>query len=220
MQDSVISRLTKCFVTSDEQLMWRVQATGDGNAFARLVERWHEPIHRLCTRLTGDAHRAEDLAQEAFLRLFSHRRDYQAKARFSTFLWRIAVNLCHDERRRRGRRRETSLEDRDENEVSFLEVLSSEDPLPDAAAEFQERVESVRQALLQLSEHYRVVVVLRHYEDLKFHEIAEVLGLPVGTVKSRMAEALSQLHHLMRSVLADANAPQDIHRIYRSSKRL
>jgi RNA polymerase sigma-70 factor, ECF subfamily len=78
----------------------------------------------------------------------------------------------------------------------------------------------VREALLQLPEHYRVVVVLRHYEDLKFHEIAEVLGLPEGTIKSRMAEALNQLHRLMGSALADHTAPQGIHRICRPVKKL
>ena len=82
---------------SDEQAMWRVQTQDDPAAFATLMRRWQEPIRRLCERMTGDHHRAEDLAQEAFTRVFARRKDYQPQGKFSTFLWRIALNLCHDD---------------------------------------------------------------------------------------------------------------------------
>src|SRR5258707_13493534 len=91
---------------TDEDAMWQVKIHADHQEFARLVRRWEEPIRRLCTRMTGDPHRGEDLKQEAFLRVFEKRKDYQPKGRFSTFLWRIALNLCYDELRRQKRRRE------------------------------------------------------------------------------------------------------------------
>lgn len=192
--------MTWPFSLTDEQAMWRVQTADDHAAFARLVERWEGPIQRLCARMTGDLHRAEDLAQEAFTRVFSRRRDFEPSSRFSTWLWRIALNLCHDELRRRQRRPEWSLDAAGDSEAP-----GGADSVPDAApspAELTERLEQaelVRRALLRLPETHRTVVVLRHYEGLKFAEIAEVLGIPEGTVKSRLFDALERLAVLLGS---------------------
>jgi len=189
-------RMKLPFQASDEQVMWRVQAAADAVAFAELVRRWEKPIQRLCTRMTGDVHRAEDLSQEAFTRVFSRRQDFVSTARFSTWLWRIAVNLCHDELRRRNRRAEVALET--DGGESGETTPRRDEPVatgqgPDESLHSLERAEWVRRAVLSLPEHYRAVVVLRHYEGLRFVEIAEVLGIPEGTVKSRMAEGLAQL---------------------------
>ncbi|MHB8520811.1 MAG: RNA polymerase sigma factor [Limisphaerales bacterium] len=181
------------FAISDEQAMWRVQTQDDPQAFARLVERWQGPIRGLCARMTGDVHRGEDLAQETFARLFAHRKDYQPSAKFSTYLWRIALNRCYDELRRIGRRDETSLDAEGGEAIAALQAFVAGDPAPDARLVEAERADLVRQALLRLPETHRTVVVLRHYEGLKFREIAGVLDIPEGTVKSRMAEGLSQL---------------------------
>lgn len=181
---------------TDEQAMWRVQRHHDPQAFAEIVRRWEEPIRRLGLRMLGDVHRAEDVAQEAFARVFSHRRDYDPTARFSTWLWRIAVNLCRDELRRRERRPEQSLEASGVEEGGW--GVEAAGPTPSEAMEGEERAEVVRGTLLRLPEAYRVVVALRHYEGLKFSEIADVLGLPEGTVKSRMAEALDRLEGMLR----------------------
>ena len=86
--------------------MSRVKSHDDEREFARLMKRWEEPIRRLCTRMTGDPHRGEDLKQDTFLRLFEKRKQYEPSGRFSTFLWRIALNICYDEIRRQKRRRE------------------------------------------------------------------------------------------------------------------
>src|SRR5688572_33362247 len=94
------------FVVSDEQAMWRVQAQNDALAFAQLVRRWEKPVQNLCARMIGDTHRAEDLAQDIFARIFSKRAEYRPTAKFSTWLWRIALNRCYDELRREQLRRE------------------------------------------------------------------------------------------------------------------
>src|SRR5580658_4624173 len=88
---------------SDEQAMWRVQNEEDQAAFAQLVKRWEGPIVRLCARMTGDLQRGEDLKQETFARVFARRKDFRPDARFSSWLWRIALNLCYDDLRRRYR---------------------------------------------------------------------------------------------------------------------
>src|SRR6185369_2589337 len=86
---------------SDEQAMEDGRADGSPAAFALLVSRWELPIRRLCRRMTGDAHRAEDLSQETFARVFASRHGFENGRKFSTWIWRIAINLCLEEGRRR-----------------------------------------------------------------------------------------------------------------------
>jgi RNA polymerase sigma-70 factor (ECF subfamily) len=201
MASSLFSMLPSLLTITDEQAMWRVKMDDDPQAFARLVERWQGPIQRLCIKMLGDAHRAEDLTQEAFARVFARRKDYEPAGRFSTFLWRIALNLCYDELRKIKRRGESSLEGGadERGETDFMADIAG----PDLQVVADERAEHVRRALLQIPEPYRVVVVLRHYEGLKFREIGEVLDIPEGTVKSRMVEALNQLSRLLKPLVSD-----------------
>jgi RNA polymerase sigma-70 factor (ECF subfamily) len=198
------------FSSTDEQAMWRVRTDDDPQAFAQLVERWQRPIQSLCTRMTGDAHRGEDLAQETFARLFARRKNYQPTGKFSTFLWRMALNICYDELRKLKRRRESSLDDHDDDSAPF--DFETDEPSPDSRLVENERAEAVRDALVQIAEPYRVVVVLRHYEGLKFREIGDVLGIPEGTVKSRMSEALTQLSRLLNPVILEPKqSPERTH---------
>ena len=181
---------------TDEEAMLRVKVHGDHRDFARLVERWEKPILRLCARMTGD--RGEDLKQETFMRLFEKRQDYQPGGRFSTYLWRIALNLCYDELRRRGRRGDF-MPIGDEETVR---EQPADGPGPDLNAAQMEEGEFVRRALMQLPETYRAVLVLRHYEGMKLAKIAEVLEIPEGTVNSRMAEALARLSRILEPRLS------------------
>jgi len=183
--------------------MWRVQTQDDHAAFALLVERWREKIRRLGIRMTGNPQTADDLAQEVFARVFDKRRDFRAASKFSTWLWRIAVNRCCDELRRPANRAATESLD-DENSTVVLDINVADARTPREALARQEEAELVRQALMQLPENYRAVLVLRHYENLKLREIAEVLELPEGTVNSRMAEALVQLTRLLEPAFAPA----------------
>jgi len=206
MRTAPFASVRSLFAITDEQAMWRVQSQDDERAFSQLVGRWEGPIQRLCARMTGDIHRGEDLAQETFTRVFAKRNDYQPSGKFSTWLWRIALNLCYDELRRRRRRDESSLDAMCGEAMATLEVFVAREPAPDKSLVDQERSELVRKALMQLTETYRTVLVLRHYEDLKFREIAEVLEVPEGTVKSRMAEALTQMSRLLKPMLADSHS--------------
>jgi RNA polymerase sigma-70 factor (ECF subfamily) len=206
------------FSVSDERAMWRVRMEDDEQAFARLVRRWEGPIQRLCARMAGDTHRGEDLAQETFARVFARRKDYQPNGRFSTWLWRIALNLCYDELRRRQRREESSLDDALGGTMTDLATLAAPEAGPDRTLAEQERGQMVRQALNQLPETYRTVLVLRHYESLKFGEIADVLAVPEGTVKSRMAEALTRMSRLLKTRLTvpRVNDPKTDHELKES----
>jgi RNA polymerase sigma-70 factor (ECF subfamily) len=202
MSASRFPALKSLFAPTDEQLMWRVQMTGDPGAFGELVRRWEAPIQRLCARLTGDGHRAEDLAQEIFTRVFMHRAAFQQGARFSTYLWRVALNHTYSDLRKPRHRRETLLEaPPDGAEPMHLKLKDDGAPAPDEALARRETGDAVRRALAELPESLRTLLVLRHYEGLKFREIAEVLDLPEGTVKTRMTEALSEMARRLRRTL-------------------
>src|SRR5438477_2056451 len=203
MRTASFASIRALLAITDEQAMWRVQRQDDEAAFAQIVRRWEGPVQRLCMRMTCDAHRGQDLAQETFVRVFAKRKDYQSSGKFSTWLWRIALNLCYDELRRRKRREESSLDDVRGEAVAALETFVAPEAAPDKSLVAQEQGELVRMALTQLSETYRTVLVLRHYENLKFREIADVLDVPEGTVKSRMAEALTQMSRLLKPMLTD-----------------
>jgi len=179
----------------DNAAMLSLRHTNDPRAFSSLVDRWRAPILRLCTRMTGDRHLAEDLTQETFARVLAHAGEFRRGSRFSTYLWRIALNLCRDEHRRDERRGARA-------ECDGTGLVADDAP-PDALAAGHEQAEMVRTALGRLPDHYRSVVVLRHYEGLKFREIAQVLAIPEGTVKSRMAEALNRLGDMLGPALDD-----------------
>ena len=202
MKGLAFSTLSLLCSRTDEEAMWRVRTHDDHHEFSRLVKRWEEPIRRLCTRMTGDPHRAEDLRQETFLRLFERRKEYQVTGRFSTYLWRIALNLCDDELRRQERRLEFVRDPEPGEAASEAPDGVAEGPGPDTQAAQQEEGELVRQALGRLPEIYRTVLVLRHYEDMKLAKIAEILEIPEGTVNSRMAEALARLSRMLEPKLA------------------
>ena len=220
MLKKTIEEVTSWFSMTDEQAMWRARQGADLHAFGVLVERWRQRIHSLCLRMTGCPHRAEDLTQEVFIRIFDRRQAYDPAQRFSSWLWRIALNICYDDLRRVQRRRELPLEE-DAGEggtVVRLEVVDS--ATPHDRLQQREEAELVRNALLQLPEIYRTVLVLRHYENLKLREIADVLEIPDGTVNSRMAEGLAQLTRLLEPEFGKKSARQPRERGSISPKEL
>lgn len=196
-----LSHLSGLFSLSDEQAMLRVQKQNDPRAFAILVHRWESWTKMFCTRFTGDVHRGEDLAQEVFAQILAHRNDYRHEGRFAAYLRRIAYNACCDWHRRTKRFRESTLSGAD-CDRTVCDVASAAPVLsPDAIMAKEEQAEAVRKALFRLPEHYRHVIILRHYEGLRFREIAELLDLSPGTVRSRMAEALTRLARILKPVL-------------------
>lgn len=199
--------LANLFAPSDEQNMWRVQTSGDPEAFARVVNRWQDPIHRLCARMTGDAVRAEDLTQEIFTKVFTRAKDFQPTAKFSTWLWRIALNHCYDELRRTKRRSESSLDLNADTAPEFISLA----PTPDAQTASDEECALVRATLLRLPEISRTVLALRYCEGLKLREISEILDLPESTIHSRIAVALTQITRLLEPSFRDPADPRPKH---------
>lgn len=173
---------------SDEQLMAAAMA-GDQMALAVLVTRYHTPLLGYLSRLAGgDRPLAEDLSQETFVRVL-RQRTYSGDRPFKPWLYRIATNLARDHYRTAEVRQRGAT---GEDAQSLLEISDS-DPGPEARALAAEQGGEVRAALAQLSEEYRVVVVLRFYQGFSLHEIAETLQIPLGTVKSRLSVGLHRL---------------------------
>jgi RNA polymerase sigma-70 factor (ECF subfamily) len=197
--------IASVFSSSDEQAMARLQTRNDHHAFAQLVRRWEQPIVRLCAKMTGDSWRAEDLKQEAFARVFTKRGEFVPGMRFSTWLWRIALNLCYDELRKVHRRGESSLEIVHEESRGAGADLAAEESAPDGNAVAAEESELVRRALLRLPETLRSVLVLRFCEELKLREIGEILALPESTVRYRLAEGLTQITRLLEPTFGRPN---------------
>lgn len=172
---------------TDEELVLRFQA-GDESAFETMVARWNEPVLQLATRLTGDLEEAKDVRQMALLRIYQSLRGFEGRARVSTWVWRVVLNLCRDKKRNaavRSRTLEASVREREGDYV--LEETGFH------VARDRELAGIVAKAVLELPAPEREVVVLRHYHDLAFPAIAEILGSPVTTVKSRMTRGLTLL---------------------------
>ena len=171
----------------------RKAANGDRDAFDQLVERYQTQVYNLCLRMVGVREDALDLAQEAFLRAWKGLPYFQFGASFSTWLYRLTSNVCIDFLRAQKRRSVVSitfLDDRDEEKELDL-------PDPAAGPEDQaiqtERRELITRAMNDLPVEYRQVLSLRVLQDLSYAEIAELLDIKEGTVKSRIARAREQL---------------------------
>jgi RNA polymerase sigma-70 factor (ECF subfamily) len=163
---------------------------GDPVAFEQLVRRWQQPVTRFLFHITGQAELALDLCQEVFLRLWLHRQRYRQTGAFSVWLYRIALNVARDALRRQ-RRQKRAL-------PAPGAVPSVVAPAVDALCARAECSRLVIQALAQLPEPLRVVVVLRHYEGMSFEDIARLLKKPASTIKSRFSAALLRLRQLLQ----------------------
>ncbi len=176
----------------DESLLERARQ-GDSGAFTLLVERYQDELYTMALRLLGVPADAADVVQETFLRAYMRLPELRAVS-VRGWLYRVAVNAARDVQRRAVRRPADPLED---SEGKVLELRSPEAG-PEAAAEAQERAGAIREALLALPADFRVAVVLRDVNDLSYEEIAEVLRVPLGTVKSRLSRARTLLAAALR----------------------
>ena len=182
---------------SDEALMLQLQ-TGDLRSFDTLVKRWEKPLLNYCYRMVNDIALAEDLRQEVFLRIYRSAKKYRPTAQFSTWMYRIATNLCLDTLAKQQRRKETPIAAYLESESESLdEKLVDPSDTPDAAVVKKETESRVRSVLVRLPEDQRIVVIMRHYNGMKFREIAEILEYPISTVKSRMAAGMTRLSQML-----------------------
>lgn len=186
---------------SDEDLLRRSRTTGDASAFESLVHRYEHELFNYLRRYLGSAEMAEDVFQATFLQVHLKKEHFEEGRRFRPWLYTIATNQAIDAQRRNRRHRMVSLDHRTggEDDVgSLVEMLSGTVQTADDQFEAEEAREWVRSAVDDLPETLRSALVLVYHQGMKYKEAAEVLGIPVGTVKSRLHAALLKLNESWR----------------------
>lgn len=196
-QHSQTMQRTNTAPRTDEQLLLDYRQHGDRNAFDELVRRYERELYSYLRRYLGDAEMAEDVFQGTFLQVHLKCDQFDARRRFRPWLYRVATNQAIDAQRRNRRHQNTSLEQNREYGNSLngtlRDILTSSDLEPDAAAARGERRDWIRDEVNRLPDALRGVVALVYYQGLKYREAASVLGVPTGTVKSRLHTALQRL---------------------------
>jgi RNA polymerase sigma-70 factor (ECF subfamily) len=176
--------------TTDEELVARSQG-GDLESFNQLVRRWERPIYALAYRVIGREEDARDVCQEAFFRAYRSLGGFKGQAKFSSWLYRITLNLCRDWIRRERR---TPVVQAPEG-VDVIELASEQGPT-EAIEDLVGRhdiTRAVARAMRSLSEDQRTAIILKEYQGMTFQEIADLLGCPLSTVKTRLYQGLTVL---------------------------
>jgi RNA polymerase sigma-70 factor (ECF subfamily) len=192
----------------EDKLIERLVAR-DERAFNELVRTYERRVHALVVRMIGNKQEAEDLAQEVFVQVFKAIGSFRGESKLSTWVFRIAVNLC--------RNRAKYLKSRHAGEQDEIEALAERVPMTEARHATVSRVERpdemvagrqietiVREAIMQLDETFRGCLVLRDVEELSYEEIGEITNLPPGTVKSRIFRARAMLKELVEAKLGES----------------
>ena len=201
--------------STDEELATQA-AAGDAGAFDQLVGRWERQIYFLAYRMLGREEDARDVTQEAFLRAFRGLKGFRGQAKFSSWLYRIALNLCRDWLRRE--RRGGAVQPSEGFELNEQAIV---DPINESVEDLLVRRDlgrAVSKEMAALSQEQRTVIVLKEYHGLTFREIADVLGCPVSTAKTRLYQGLTVLRGRLENSGVAASALG--YRTLSSSQRL
>lgn len=192
---------------TDEDLVARAQG-GDLDSFNQLILRWERPIYALAYRVIGREEDARDVCQDTFLRAFRALPGFKGEAKFSSWVYRIALNLCRDWMRRQ--RRSPTVQS---PEGTDLEELAAEHGPAESIEDLVARRQLsavVAEAMALLPEEQRTAIVLKEYQGMTFQEIADIQGCPLSTVKTRLYQGLSVLR---RQLEKSGSAPQLVRRV-------
>jgi RNA polymerase sigma-70 factor (ECF subfamily) len=184
---------------TDEELLLRYRTKGDREAFEAVVHRYERELFNYLRRYLGDAALAEDAFQATFLQVHLKLKQFDPERKFRPWLYTIATNQAIDAQRRNKRHRNVSLDRRNQTDAEgdvgpLLQLLVGREPSAESNLEREERQTWVRQAIDNLPESLRGALVLVYYQGLKYREAAEILDIPVGTVKSRLHAAILKLN--------------------------
>lgn len=194
---------------TDEVLMRRYRDLGTEAIYNELVRRYERELYRYLARYTGDSALAEDVFQNTFLQIHLKRGLYADGRPFRPWLYAIATHQAVDSLRKVGRHPAVSLDQRltsaqgDSESGSLLDMLVNNDESPLVGLEEQERQQWVRESIAKLPDALRQTLILAYHQDLKYREIADVLKIPVGTVKSRLHSAMTRLQKMAKTANRD-----------------
>jgi RNA polymerase sigma-70 factor, ECF subfamily len=182
---------------NDRMLIMRAQS-GDTSAFNELIQQYEKAVFNFAYRLTSHYDDANDIAQDAFIRAFSAIHSFRGDASFTTWLFRITTNVFLDERKKRKAHPVQSLDEFVQHEESNLtRQVEDHAPGPEELTTDKERLAVLNRAIHQLPEYQRSMVVMYHLEQKAYEEIAEIMEVPIGTVKSRLNRARIALKELL-----------------------
>lgn len=200
---------------SDEQLL-TAHLDGRPDAFDHLVSRYANELYAFLCRLVGNATAADDLVQEAFVQVHVSAASFDPQRRFRPWLYTIAANKGRDYLRAQGRRPERSLDlgiGNDDEAPTGARLLPSDIAAPDIELDDEEQRRAVRELLDQMPEHLRTILLLGYFQQVPYAEIAEILDVPLGTVKSRMHAAVTQFakrwHELLNAATVQREAGKE-----------
>jgi RNA polymerase sigma-70 factor (ECF subfamily) len=184
---------------SDEYLV-RKYLDGDVSQFNILIQRWQKRIFNFIYRNTGDYEDARDLTQNTFAKAFVKAKELDDPSKFSSWLYKIALNECRMTFRRSRGKQKIPLEiyQQDETQEKELrQVMSEAEESPEDSLQRKENIERLREVIQLIPNEQRVVILMKEYENLKFHQIADILDVPLSTVKSRLYLGLKTLKRLL-----------------------
>jgi RNA polymerase sigma-70 factor (ECF subfamily) len=193
--------LTLALIQATDHDLIALARTGSERAYRELLDRYQRPVFSLVYRMVRDRELAEDLAQETFVKVFTHLESFNPKYKLSSWIFKIASNLAIDSLRRKeletvsldgSRHAETA----DEVEATRITV-ESRDESPEEFLEAKELGAEIEQAIAQLRPEYRTAILLRHVEGRPYEEISDIMGIPLGTVKTYIHRARSELRETL-----------------------
>ena len=184
---------------TDEELILEFQNNNTIRAFEILVERFKNPLTNFVFRFLGDYEACTDVVQETFIKVYRYKDSYNSVAKFSTWIYTIAGNLARTEYQKRKRRKFFSINAFGENKDEHFDI-PDESYRPDVMTDSGIKDEIIQNALQKVSPVYREVVILRDIQDMSYEEIAEITGITVGTVKSRINRGRAQLQKLLKDI--------------------
>lgn len=172
---------------------------GDATAFEELVALFDKKIYNYCYRMTNNADDAEDLTQEVFIKVYRNLKSFRRDSKFSTWIYRIAYNTCIDNHRKR--RLKLLPLNRGDDEQQDIDIPSP-NPLPEDQVISGEQYDIIKECIAQLKLEYKSVIILRDIQNYSYQEIADILNIPMGTVKSNISRARAQLRNALKSRLS------------------
>ena len=190
----------------DDRKLVQAAQKGDPAAFRKLVERYQRRVYQLAVGMLKDSDDAMDIAQETFVRVHKYLPSFKGDSSFFTWTYRIAMNLCLDAQRKKGRVERVDLAEGDEAEIeAAMDPPSAALAGPQRAALNTELKGKMEEALASLSENHRSILLLREMEGLSYEELAKVLGIRKGTVMSRLFHARLKMQNKLRAYLEEGD---------------
>jgi len=186
---------------TDEELIVEFQSNGNEKCFEILVQRFKNPLTNYVYRFLGDYDSCVDVVQDAFIKVYRYKDNYSSVAKFSTWIYTIAGNLARTEYQRRRRRNWFSINSYGDEEKTF--DVPDNSNRPDVAADMSIKNEIIQKALMKVRDSYREAVILRDIQELSYEEIAEILQIEVGTVKSRINRGRAELKKYLKGIYND-----------------